>query len=56
MYRYIYIYIYIYRSIDVVGRVFAIRPGFKLMPSHTKDSKMVLDASWLNTKHYKLRF
>ena len=32
------------------------RPGFNPMSCHTKNSKkMVLDASLLNTKHYKLR-
>ena len=31
------------------------RPGFNPRSSHTKDSKMVLDASLLNTQHYKVR-
>ena len=35
-------------------RVFAHGPG-DLGPSHTKDSKMVLDAILLNTQHYKVR-
>ena len=29
--------------------------GFNPKSSHTKDSKTVLDASLLNTQHYKLR-
>ena len=31
------------------------RPRFNPRSSHTKDSKMVLDASLLNTQHYKVR-
>ena len=31
------------------------RPGFNPWSSHTKDSKMVLDAILLNTLHYKVR-
>ena len=31
------------------------RPGFNPRLSHTKDSKMVLDATLLNTQHYKVR-
>ena len=31
------------------------RPGFNPSLSHTKDSKMVLDVSLLNTQHYKVR-
>ena len=31
------------------------RPGFNPRLSHTKDSKTVLDASLLNTQHYKVR-
>ena len=31
------------------------RPGFNLRWSHTKDSKMVLDASLHSTQHYKVR-
>ena len=30
------------------------KPGFNPRPSHTKDSKMVLDAALLNTQHYKV--
>ena len=30
-------------------------PGFNPRSSHTKDSKMLLDASLLNTQHYKVR-
>ena len=30
------------------------RPGFNPRSSHTKDSKMVLDATLLNTQHYKV--
>ena len=29
------------------------KPGFNPRSSHTKDSKMVLDASLLNTQHHK---
>ena len=38
-------------------RVFVSGPGDLFYPklSHTKDSKMVLDASLLNTQHYKVR-
>ena len=31
------------------------RPGFNTRSSHTKDSKMVLDAALLSTRHYKVR-
>ena len=31
------------------------RPGFNPRSSHTKDSKMVLDAAFLNTHHYKAK-
>ena len=31
------------------------RSGFNPRSSHTKDSKMVLDASLLNTLHYKVQ-
>ena len=31
------------------------RLGFSPMSCHTKDLKMVLDASLLNTQHYKVR-
>ena len=31
------------------------RPGFNPRSSHTKDSKMVLDAALHNTQHYKVR-
>ena len=31
------------------------RPGFNPRLSHTKDSKIVLDASLLNTQHYKVQ-
>ena len=34
-------------------RVFK-RPGFNPRSSHTKDSKMLLDASLLNTQQYKI--
>ena len=30
-------------------------PGFNPRSSHTKDLKMVLDTSLLNTQHYKVR-
>ena len=31
------------------------KPGFNPRSSHTKDSKMVLDSTLLNTHHYKVR-
>ena len=31
------------------------RPGFSSRSSHTKDSKMLLDAALLNNQHYKVR-
>ena len=31
------------------------RPGFNPRPNHTKDSKMILDATLLSTMHYKVR-
>ena len=31
------------------------RLGFNPRSSHTKDSKMVLDAALFNTQHYKVR-
>ena len=31
------------------------RPGFNPRLSHIKDSKMLLDATLLNTQHYKVR-
>ena len=31
------------------------RPGFNPRSSHTKDPKMVLDATLLNTQYYKIR-
>ena len=56
---YIYIYIYIYMSgIGLAVRVFANGPGdlgsipVRVIP---KTQKMVLDASLLNTQHYKVR-
>ena len=42
------------RLIGLVGRVFANSPGDRSL-SHTKDLKMVLDTSLLNTQHYKVR-
>ena len=42
-----YIYIYVRQSPG--------RPGFNPRSSHTKDSKMVLDAALVNTQHYKVR-
>ena len=44
--------------IGLFGRVFANDLGDRGSPfrlSHTKDSKMVLDASLINTQHYKVR-
>ena len=34
----------------------AIGAGFNLRSSHTKDFKMELDTTLLNTQHYKVRF
>ena len=36
-------------------QIFTGRSGFNPRSSHTKDSKMVLDAPLLNTHHYKVR-
>ena len=55
---YIYIYIYIVPDIGLAVRVFANRPGdLGLIPGRVipKIQKMVLDASLLNTQHYKVR-
>ena len=56
---YIYIYIYIYvRYIGLAVRVFANGPGdLGSIPGRVipKTQKMVLDASLLNTQHYKVR-
>ena len=38
----------------VIVRQWPGRPGFNPRSSHTKDSKMVLDASLLNTQHYTI--
>ena len=49
--------IHIYKSIGLAVRVFANGPGqpeSNLRSSHTKDSKNGIDASLLNTQHYKL--
>ena len=53
----IYIYIYIYRSIGIMASFhhWSGRPEFNIRTSHTKHSKMVHDASLLNTKHYKVQ-
>ena len=37
-----------------MNRVFG-RLGFNPRSSHTKDSKMVLDAALLRTQHYKVK-
>ena len=42
-------------DIGIMVRVFANGPGFNPRSSHTKDSKMVLDASLLNTQYYQVR-
>ena len=47
-----------YWPIDLMSRVFANGSGDRgsiPISSHTKDSKMVLDTSLLNTQHYKVR-
>ena len=38
----------------IVGRIFTNGPGFNPRSSHTKNSKIVLDASLLNFQHYKV--
>ena len=46
------------KTIGLMSRVFTNgpdRPGFSPSTSHTKDSKMVLDAAMLSTQHYKVR-
>ena len=71
MYSYVYIYIYIHVRVCVrvcvytsiytyiyIRRVFANGPGnwgFSPWSNHTKGSKMVLDASLLNTQYFKVR-
>ena len=61
MYIYIYIYIYICIYVPDIGlavRVFANGPGdLGSIPDRviSKTQKMVLDASLLNTQHYKVR-
>ena len=45
-------------DIGIMSSVFANgwgRPGFNPRLSHTKDSKIVLDATLLNIQHYKVR-
>ena len=47
-----------YRAIDLMRRVFAIRPGDQgSIPGRVipKTQKMVLDAALLNTQYYKVR-
>ena len=55
---YIYIYIYIYISAHwhkgYSVHQYSRRTGFNPKSCHTKDSKMVLDTSLLNTQHYKI--
>ena len=49
---------FIFRPIGLMSIVFANSPGdweFNPRSSHTKDSKMALDAALLNTQHYKVR-
>ena len=57
-YVYIYIYIYIVPDIGLAVRVFVNGPGdLGSVPGRVipKTQKMVLDASLLNTQHYKVR-
>ena len=42
-------------AIDMMVRVFANSAGFNPRSNHTKDSKMVLDATLPNTQYYKVR-
>ena len=49
IYIYIYIYIYVYKDFAMTQEI-----GVKSRLSHTKDSKMVLDGSLLNTQNYKI--
>ena len=44
----------LWQAIGLMSRVFANGAGFNRRSSHTKDSKMVLDAALLNTQHYKV--
>ena len=37
-----------------IGKIIIIIPWFNPWSSHTKDSKMILDTSLLNTQHYKV--
>ena len=58
IYIYIYINIYIYIGIDLVVRVFTNGPGdLGSIPGRVipKTQNIVLDASLLNTQHYKVR-
>ena len=61
IHNFLYIYIYIYSLIPDIGlavRVFANGPGdLGSIPGRVipKTQKMVLDASLLNTQHYKVR-
>ena len=58
IYIYIYIYIYTIPDIGLAVRVFANDPGdLGSIPGRVipKTQKMVLDASLLNTQHYKVR-
>ena len=51
-------YIYFYRTIGVISRAFANGPGdWGSIPSQVipKTHKMVLDAAFLKTQHYKVR-
>ena len=54
---------FVFRVIKIIYRTLAwwlecspkaLRPGCHLRSSHTKDSKMVLDASLLNNHHFKV--
>ena len=61
MFPHVSVYLYMYMSIPDIGlavRVFANRPGdLGSFPGRVipKTQKMVLDASLLNTQHYKVR-
>ena len=52
------IYLYIYRAIGLMSSVFANGQGDRNLISGRvvpKTQKMVLDATWLITQHYKVR-
>ena len=55
IYIYIYICIFAQWASEYNVHQWSLRPGFNPRSSHTKDSKMILDAALLNTQHYNVR-